>query len=131
MDVVVTVPKSFGWQKWLDEGDCAGDPETGNLSWFLVSRRPAKIEIGDRVYVVYNGTLRGYAPIVGTPSTVDHRNEVKHYLLRKGGAVAVTIPDSCPGFRGFRYRWWDRNEEIPFPDWKNPNACLRRPEDCP
>ena len=41
-------------------------------------------------------------------------------LIRCGGAVAVTIVTPLPGFRGFRYRFWDRAEEVPFPDWRMP-----------
>ncbi|KKN87483.1 hypothetical protein LCGC14_0259380 [marine sediment metagenome] len=29
MDVVVTVPKSFGLAHWVAEGDAAGEPESG------------------------------------------------------------------------------------------------------
>lgn len=30
MDIFVTVPLSFGWQAWIDEGDPAGAPWSAN-----------------------------------------------------------------------------------------------------
>jgi hypothetical protein len=30
------------------------------------------------------------------------------------------VDEQVPGFMGFRYRWWDRSIEVPFPDWRTP-----------
>lgn len=115
MDVVVTVPKSFGLKTWIDEGDLPGEPWTGaEYHFYLGMSAPKNIRPGDRVYVVYNGRLRGYAPLV----------RIERYswgcaLVRHGGAVAMTIDEHIPGFRGFRYCWWNRADEKPFPDWKH------------
>lgn len=46
------------------------------------------------------------------------QHERGYGLIRRGGAVAVTIPQQIPGFRGFRYCWWDRALEVPFPEWR-------------
>jgi hypothetical protein len=113
-DVVVTVPARL-WPEWLDEGDCAGDPRTGRRYSFWVFGFP-DIEPDERVYVVALGKLRGFAPLDyahGMPSG-------RVALVRAGGAEAVTIPRTIRGFRGYRYRWWDRSEERPFPDWRKP-----------
>lgn len=116
-DVVVTLPKSFGLQAWIDEGDAAGDAllddGRGPFYYWGVPTVP-KIEIGERVYVVYDGHLIGYAHLVG--KSFDENG--KCYLVRRGGAVAVTIDEEIPGFRGYRYRWWPRKWERPFPEWK-------------
>lgn len=115
MDVVVTVPKSFGLDRWIAEGDAAGEPWSGKLWDFYIGGMRPDCYTGDRVYVVYNGKLRGYAPLV--------RLRWKRYsgsFIRGGGAVAVTIDEYIRGFRGWRYRWWDRDIERPFPDWRMP-----------
>jgi hypothetical protein len=39
--------------------------------------------------------------------------------VRKGNAVACTIDEPIPGFRGLRKRWWSRDIEKPFPNWKD------------
>ena len=115
-DVVVTVPKSFGLQKWVEEGDAAGEPWTGQYWAFYLATVP-KIDPGERVYVVCDGRLRGWAPLV----QVETRNLSRRAgcaLIRGGGAVAVTIAEKIIGFRGFRYRWWERSVEKPFDSWK-------------
>lgn len=114
MDVVVTVPKDL-WEDWLDEGDLPGDQPTGEEWGFFTSGARPNIAPGDRVYIVAHGKLRGYAPLT--------RLEVEGRSLafgREGGAVAVTIEEPIRGFRGWRYRWWDRQAERPFPDWRVP-----------
>lgn len=110
-DLVGTCPKDF-WLEWIAEGDAAGEPESGEeWGWFTGHRFRTLTKPGDRFYVVAHGKLRGYAPVVGVwPGAI----------VRKGGAVAVTIPDHIPGFRGLRKRWWHRDAERPFPDWRTP-----------
>src|SRR2546421_7485969 len=118
-DVVVTVPKSFGLERWIAEGDPAGTPEWSSEEWhFYLGGYPPEIKPGERVYVVFNGALRGYAPLV----RIDRISNYRYGLVRHGGALAVTIPEYIVGFRGFRYRWWGYDFERPFPDWQNPTA---------
>ncbi len=117
MDVVVTVPKSFGLDRWIAEGDAAGDPgpATGEEWEFFLGGPMPDIRPGERVYIVYNGRLRGYAPLVRV-----QRTGYGCALVRRGGAVAVTIDRPIQGFRGFRYRDWEYSDEKPFPGWRDP-----------
>ena len=119
-DVVVTVPKNFthpaapgkrGLAAWLAEGDAPGEPESGTNWIFSTWGFKPNIERGERVYVVCEGRLVGYAPLVELYAGDDY-GEIE--FLRRGGAVACTIAAPITGFRGWRYRWWDRNEEIPL-----------------
>jgi len=112
-DVVVTVPRRQ-WQYWLREGDLAGSPYTGRFYEFSVGIHP-RIEPGERVYIVARGKLRGWAPLIRV-----EESERGVFLIRGGDAVAVTLPQPVKGFRGFRYRWWQRDWEEPFPAWKVP-----------
>ncbi|MCC6315999.1 MAG: hypothetical protein IT337_18520 [Thermomicrobiales bacterium] len=112
-DVVVTVPRDR-WSFWQSEGDLPGDAATGDEYGFWVSTRP-DIKPGERVYIVAHGKLRGYAPLTRVMAQGG-----RFALCRAGGAVACTIPEPIPGFRGVRYRWWDRSDETPFPDWRRP-----------
>src|SRR4030067_512970 len=130
-DAVVPDRKSFstalsiqsggrsGLDAWIEEGDAAGEPETGQSYYFHLGHvHLPDIELGERVYIVYNGCLRGYAPLTGIEE--DPADDI--YLVRQGGAVAVTIPEVIRSFRGWRYRWWERSQEVAFPDWENPHA---------
>ena len=111
VDLVGTCPKGF-WEEWIAEGDAAGEPESGEeWGWFTQHSYRSLIKPGDRFYVVAHGKLRGYALVTGLWGGA---------IVRKGGAVACTIDEPIPGFRGLRKRWWDRAVERPFPDWKIP-----------
>jgi hypothetical protein len=116
-DVVVTVPKGQ-WQDWIAEGDLPGEVAQYD-SHFWIGKRMPYIEIGERVYIVAHGKLRGYAPLVRKEWACRLRPP-SGCLLRQGGAVAVTIAEPIKGFQGFRYRWWRRENESPFPDWRTP-----------
>jgi len=83
---------------------------------FTVGGSRPRIAPGERVYVVCEGRLRGYAPLV----RMDRLGPRYWELGRAGGAVAVTLSAGVQGFQGWRYRWWDRVIEIPFPEWKTP-----------
>ena len=115
-DVVVTCPKWF-WEDWIDEGALPGEdcPPDTEFDFYLGGPAP-DIQPGERVYVVAHGKLRGYAPLVRIRRSGFNRFS----LVRRGGAVAVTVPQPIRGFRGWRYRDWDRADEVPFPDWKQP-----------
>ena len=114
VDLVVTCPAPF-FPEWIAEGDAAGDAYTGEeWSWFMGGRRPP-IQAGERLYVVARGKLRGYAPVTRVIFS-DHHGLWS--VCRRGDAVAVTIPQDVPGFRGYRHVWWQRDQEVPFPDWK-------------
>lgn len=116
-DVVVTVPKGL-WAEWIEEGDLPGDDAKYQSHFWLAGPLP-DIAPGERVYIVAHGKLRGYAPLVALETRCTLRRSVG-CLIREGGAEAVTLPFPIRGFQGFRYRWWDRDEEIPFPDWTTP-----------
>lgn len=114
-DIVVTVPKGQ-WQDWIGEGDLPGEEWSGYHSHFWLSAVPSDIRFDDRLYIVAHGRLRGYAPVKNWERHCSLRRE-RACLVRSSGAVAVTIPESVKGFQGWRRRWWDRADEIPFPDW--------------
>lgn len=107
-DLVVTVPKWF-WGEWIAEGDTAGTPATGEEWGFYIGRRMPPIAPGERLYIVAHGLLRGYAPVTRVQPGC---------ICRRGGAVALTIDQVIPGFRGWRHRWWDPATEHDFPDWQ-------------
>ena len=123
MDIVVTVPKTFtyssapgkkGLAAWIAEGDPAGHAWSGTLWGFTCRGGRPKIERGERVYIVCENRLRGYAPLVYMIYESPRRTIE---FVRGGDAVALTIPEPVRGFQGWRYRWWKYTDEIPFPDW--------------
>lgn len=118
-DLVVTVPKWF-WPEWIDEGDAAGEPDTGEeWGFFLGGQRP-DCAPGDRLYIVAHGLLRGFAPITRLAQTTSG-----WAICRRGAAEAVTIAQPIPGFRGWRRRWWNREQERPFSNWKTEGVVVK------
>lgn len=118
MDVVVTLPKRFGLANWIAEGDPAGAPWSGQFYEFSIGGGRPNIKAGERVYVVYDNLLRGYAPLAQLQwDFPEGRGYGRGCLVRGGDAVAVTILTTIQGFRGWRYRWWETDEERPFPSW--------------
>lgn len=128
-DYVVTVPMNFthedtpgmkGLDAWIGEGDAAGDPDSGQEWWFTTYGVLPVFVPGCRLYVVCEDRLRGYAPITRIMFDQNSVRNGKSHLafVREGGAVAVTIDEKITGFRGYRRRWWNRADEMPFPDWK-------------
>ena len=120
-DLVGTCPKDF-WEEWILEGDAASEngivfPSITNEDWhwYTRDRKAPSIQPGERFYVVAHGKLRGWAPVV----RVEQVGQMGEYgIVRRGGAVACTIATPIAGFRGLRMRWWRREDEIPFPNWK-------------
>lgn len=127
-DLVGTCPADF-WAEWLEEGDPAGTPESGEEWGFTIGRAPkeAPIKAGERLYIVAHGRLRGYAPVTRVELIPGPFGSLT--ICRRGGAVAVTIDEAIPGFRGYRRRWWAREDERPFEAWRTvgvPLAQVRR-----
>lgn len=134
-DVVVTVPKHL-WGEWIAEGDLPGDDPAdsplepgGEWAFYISSSRLPKIVRGERVYVIAHGKLRGYSPLtlIREPTWQQihgaqtwGQRPTRSALCRRFGAVACTIAEPVRGFQGWRYRWWDRDAEMPFPDWRTP-----------
>lgn len=116
-DLVVTCPKHF-WREWIAEGDPAGEPWSGEeWGWFMRVKRRPPIEVGERLYVIAHHFLRGYAPVTRVAEW-----DQGWVICRQGGAVALTIDEPVPGFRGYRRVWWERSAEKPFPDWQTRGA---------
>jgi len=115
IDLVGTCPKGE-WGYWFSEGDCADDPASGQeYAWYTAHSLARLIRPGDRFYVVAHGRLRGWAPVVRIEA-----GRGSWEIIRAGSAVACTIDEPISGFRGLRRRWWSREEERPFPDWRTP-----------
>lgn len=128
-DIVVTVPKNFrygnapkGLAAWLSEGDAPGEAWSGEFYNFSTWGFCPKLNVGERVYIVCNGQLVGYAPLVEMwfdGERIENgkfrtQAQARIELIRGPGAVACTIQQPITGFRGWRYRWWDYGEETPL-----------------
>lgn len=120
-DLVGTCPKHF-WHEWIAEGDAAGEPYTGEeWGWYTRDRLALRANPGDRFYIVAHARSRGYAPVVRVVQQGD-----QYVICRRGDAVACTIDQPIPGFRGLRPVWWPRSAERPFPDWQTAGIPIEK-----
>lgn len=115
-DVMVTVPKAR-WAEWIAEGDLPGEQWEGDEWAFYVGRIAPDMQRGDRVYIVAHGKLRGWSVLERIERD---RYDGTFSLIRRGDAHACTIARPIVGFRGWKYRDWERAEEVPFPEWRQP-----------
>jgi len=122
-DLVGTCPKDF-WEDWIREGGLPGELELPSpdtfWSWYTNHSLAKTAWPGDRFYVVAHGRLRGYAPVVRVECPPSDNQSVRYAIVRELGAVACTLPVPVPGFRGLKVRWWRREDEIDFPEWRTP-----------
>jgi hypothetical protein len=118
-DIMVTVPKGL-WVDWIREGDEPGTQWQGDEYhfWIPATHLP-DCRPGDRVYIVAHGKLRGFSDLVRIERHCTLATG-RACLVRQGGARAVTIDRPIVGFRGWRYVDWSREEERPFPEWRQP-----------
>jgi hypothetical protein len=114
VDLVVCLPVA-DFHAWYDEGGTPEFPDDFEYYWLVGRAPPSQLVPGQSgLYVVCAGALRGYAPIM----RVDHREANRWALVRDGrSAEPVTIDESTPSFRGWRYRWWRRENEREFVEW--------------
>ncbi|MGB8644254.1 MAG: hypothetical protein WCF84_03400 [Anaerolineae bacterium] len=120
-DVVVTVSHYITLDEWLAERDLLGLSRSDTERIFPLYGKLPDMQPGDRVYFTYRGKLRGYLPFARV-ETVENRAHHLFFgrfaLIGRGEIVAVTVPEPIQGFARWRYRWWDRKDEKPFPDWQ-------------
>lgn len=152
-DLVVTVPRDL-WVDWIAEGDAVGEPETGEEWGFMLGWQRPPIAAGDRLYIVAHDRLRGFAPVTRVAFLCDDGRDLpkrprcsdgtwepgRWAVGRRGGAQAITIgpkhsrPERADqddlayirGFQGFALRWWPREDEFAFEDWKTRDLWLNR-----
>lgn len=126
-DIVVTVAKTFtlpsapglkGLAAWIK--GVLSTVEPLSFDYFcehtIGCARP-QIAAAERVYILCEGRIRGFCPLIGIRE-VPHAGKNTFRLLLGAGGEAVTVPWDVNGFGGWCYRWWDRSDELPFPDWR-------------
>lgn len=70
-------------------------------------RRPLRVAVGDRLYIVHDGALWGYGQVCMLTPLKRGRT-----LLGMGAPNSVSLKCSIKRFQGFRYRWWDTEAEV-------------------
>ena len=104
MDIIVTTPKSEHKTAEAEAEAVANDP---NSFWFRTIRGKPNVQIGDRVYYVDNGMIRGYGVVfeieVGEMWDDTHERWWNGTNLKQRIWVWLKKPIPFRGFQGFRY----------------------------
>jgi len=96
MDVMVTLPKSRGGLEHLYDKAFA----FGMEPYWEFRRRPKNLEIGDRLFVICDGALRGSFDVY----EILHEEGMWYAYLSDWKPIEPPIP--MKGFQGFRYMYW-------------------------
>jgi len=104
MDIVVTTPKSEHETAKEEAEAVTSDP---NSFWFRTIRGRPNVKVGDRVYYVDEGMIRGYGIVfdveVGDMWDGAHERLWKGTHLKQRKWVWLKKPVPFRGFQGFRY----------------------------
>ena len=90
MDIVVTLPKKYGYDHLLEKIYAANE---GLVVWWNMSRIPKELKEGEKLFVVFDGKIEGYFEVFEIQETaidLTTYQEIKSIKMK--------------GFRGFRYR---------------------------
>lgn len=104
MDIIITIPKKIKWSEYQKE---LLEAEKGGVLNYKVRTFP-NVNIGDKCYLCYNGSIIGYHFISGT-SEKEFKCTVtgkvwKGKFVERTGKFHRVAPEPMNGFRGFRYK---------------------------
>ena len=107
MDIIICIPRSVPWSEYQKELDKVA---TGKyLLNYRVSKKPQKLNVGDRCYIIHNNILKGWMKVVGinkcsefTCNTTGKKWSEGWYIQRTGEFHPVE-PKHILSFRGYRY----------------------------
>ena len=110
MDIIVTIPRKRQVQVEAEEAEVArrlAAGEKGLAYFWCTSRRPARLDVGDRVYFLWDCAVRAWHEVTGFGDDLTCDLTGIPYL----GCCIVLAPEihdlrpvhHMPPFRGFRY----------------------------
>jgi hypothetical protein len=109
MDIVVTIPKSRLAEVRAEERDLELRRRAGekNLVYFWkVSKKPAKLRKGDKMYFVWDEAVRAWHKVVGFGENMTCQHTGRRYdgpCIMLDPKIHEIKPIKMKGFRGFRY----------------------------
>ena len=109
MDIIVTIPASRLQDIIEEEKTVAAAQERGEDIHFFweVSRRPKDLNVGDKVYFVWDGSMRSWHEVTGFDEDKVCSTTGRRY---KGCCILLNVeeneikPVPMAGFRGYRYK---------------------------
>jgi len=113
--IVITIPKTIKWEEYQKELDAVAD--WSHVMNFKIHNKPKDLNIGDRVYLCYNGQIIGWQTFVGYyqgsfDCTTTGNEWEGTFIQRSGPFHYLQTPIPCNGFRGFKYFDYQINESI-------------------
>ena len=75
--------------------------------WWSMSRPPKDFKVGDRIWFAISGEIQGYFVSDGFDPEDDERT-IEFQTKSWEGLDGVESWQFCKSFRGFRYKWWDK-----------------------
>lgn len=103
-DWMITIPKTVPWRNYQDELDDVS--EQGLSMFYRVPYKP-KCQAGDRMFVVYDGKVRGWMEIVDIKNTTFQclttgKDWPQGWYIERAGEWHPVDGPEVQGFRGVR-----------------------------
>jgi hypothetical protein len=109
MDIVVTIPKSEYKNDDLETEYFNKNPDA--YQFWVLSKQPKKLNVGDRVYFVKNNkidsSMQFYMDEVAENICEVTGRRWNGYTLYMNDLREENLPFEVKGFQGFRYKWWE------------------------
>lgn len=111
--IAITIPRTISWESYQNELDAVSD--WSKVMNYKVAKFPKELNIGDRVYLCYDGNIIGWQTFVGFSNgefTCDTTGKdwKGGFIQRSGPFHYLKEPIPCKGFRGFKYINYTLNE---------------------
>lgn len=110
MDIVVTIPK-LEYKNDDLETQFLTENEDAFQFWSL-SRKPTKLNIGDRIYFVKDNKIDSSMRVFDIKSQENMRCDVTNRIWTSRYQICMddlrneVLNIRTKGFQGFRYKWW-------------------------
>lgn len=108
MDIVVTIPKT---EYENDDKERIDVQEKRLVQFWMLARRPKRLNVGDRVYFVKYGRIESSMKVIEikvrskmTCETTGREWSGSCQIVMDNRQAETGI--EAKGFQGFRYKWW-------------------------
>lgn len=93
---------------YMNEEDFKHKTDTFTYDCYWTMKRfPKRFTEHDKIFIAAKGVVQGFVECMAFNPTIEEAET----LVWDGDSFEKIYPIPCKPFRGFRYKWWRRNEK--------------------